>query len=90
MLVSKLLVIQQDTEQHAVQLLKQLNSRPPILKSAESSHQMERDMQAIINNSPNPLQQLSEYGQSVWLDYIQRSLIRNGALDRLIEQDGLR
>jgi len=37
----------------------------------------------------NPLQELSKYGQSAWLDYIRRSLIASGELKRLIEQDGL-
>lgn len=38
----------------------------------------------------NPLKQLQEQGQSIWLDYIQRSLITGGGLKRLIEEDGLR
>jgi transaldolase / glucose-6-phosphate isomerase len=38
----------------------------------------------------NPLKALAEFGQSVWLDYIRRSLISTGELARLIEQDGLR
>ncbi|MFM9882901.1 MAG: bifunctional transaldolase/phosoglucose isomerase [Burkholderiales bacterium] len=38
----------------------------------------------------NPLQALLGHGQSVWLDYIRRSLITSGELDRLIAQDGLR
>lgn len=38
----------------------------------------------------NPLQTLSEYGQSVWLDYIRRGLITSGELQNLIEKDGLR
>jgi transaldolase/glucose-6-phosphate isomerase len=38
----------------------------------------------------NPLRGLQQYGQSVWLDYIRRSLIASGELRRLIEQDGLR
>lgn len=37
----------------------------------------------------NPLKELAKYGQSVWLDYIRRSLITSGELKRLIEQDGL-
>lgn len=40
--------------------------------------------------SKNPLRSLSDYGQSVWLDYIRRSLILSGELRRLIEEDGLR
>lgn len=38
----------------------------------------------------NPLQALQSYGQSVWLDYIRRSLISSGELQRLVEEDGLR
>jgi transaldolase len=37
----------------------------------------------------NPLQQLANLGQSVWLDYIRRDLMTSGELNRLIEQDGL-
>ena len=38
----------------------------------------------------NPLKALQEYGQSVWLDYIRRSLLTSGELRRLVEEDGLR
>ena len=38
----------------------------------------------------NPLKELNKYGQSVWLDYIRRSLLTSGELQRLVEQDGLR
>jgi transaldolase / glucose-6-phosphate isomerase len=38
----------------------------------------------------NPLKDLLDYGQSVWLDYIRRNLITSGELKRLIEEDGLR
>lgn len=38
----------------------------------------------------NPLQELLNYGQSVWLDFIRRSLLTSGELDRLIKEDGLR
>jgi transaldolase/glucose-6-phosphate isomerase len=37
----------------------------------------------------NPLTALRDYGQSVWLDYIRRSLITSGELARLIAEDGL-
>jgi transaldolase / glucose-6-phosphate isomerase len=40
--------------------------------------------------SQNPLKALIGYGQSVWLDYIRRSLITTGELARLIDEDGLR
>ena len=38
----------------------------------------------------NPLGALQVFGQSVWLDYIRRSLITGGELRRLIDEDGLR
>ncbi len=37
----------------------------------------------------NPLMQLSQAGQSVWLDYIRRWEIASGHLKRLIDEDGL-
>lgn len=39
--------------------------------------------------SPNPLRRLAELGQSLWLDDIRRSWLRDGTLMRLIEEDGL-
>ncbi len=38
----------------------------------------------------NPLKALGELGQSIWLDYMQRSLVTTGKLQRLIEDDGLK
>lgn len=38
----------------------------------------------------NPLCQLQQHGQSVWLDYIDRRLLTSGELLRLITEDGLR
>jgi transaldolase len=38
----------------------------------------------------NPLVELHNYGQSIWLDYIRRSLITSGGLKRLVDEDGLR
>ena len=38
----------------------------------------------------NPLKELAEQGQSIWLDYIRRNLIRSGELKRLVDEDGLR
>jgi transaldolase/glucose-6-phosphate isomerase len=39
---------------------------------------------------PNPVQALQTFGQSVWLDYLRRSLFTSGAFGRLIAEDGLR
>jgi transaldolase/glucose-6-phosphate isomerase len=38
----------------------------------------------------NPLKMLQEYGQSVWLDFVSRDLLKSGGLARLIAEDGLR
>jgi transaldolase/glucose-6-phosphate isomerase len=38
----------------------------------------------------NPLIQLQKFGQSIWLDYIRRDLLKSGELQRLITEDGLR
>jgi transaldolase len=38
----------------------------------------------------NPLRKLEEFGQSIWLDYIQRQLITSGKLRSFIEEDGLK
>ena len=38
----------------------------------------------------NPLRALSDYGQSIWLDYISRRLLVSGDLKRLVEEDGVR
>jgi len=33
----------------------------------------------------NPLKQLQTFGQSIWLDYIRRDLLKGGELQRLID-----
>ena len=38
----------------------------------------------------NPLRQLEASGQAVWFDYIRRSLMPGGQLQRMVDQDGLR
>jgi transaldolase/glucose-6-phosphate isomerase len=47
----------------------------------------------VIENSKatkNPLQELLDYGQSMWLDYIRRDLFTSGKLKQMIDNDGLR
>jgi transaldolase/glucose-6-phosphate isomerase len=44
----------------------------------------------MSRSSENPLKLLSDAGQSIWLDSLRRSLIKNGELKRLIEDDGLK
>ncbi|HEB55474.1 MAG TPA: bifunctional transaldolase/phosoglucose isomerase [Gammaproteobacteria bacterium] len=38
----------------------------------------------------NPVRQLEKAGQSVWLDYIRRSLLVYGGLERLMDNDGIK
>jgi transaldolase/glucose-6-phosphate isomerase len=38
----------------------------------------------------NPLKELNEYGQSVWLDFVSRELLQSGGLTRLVADDGVR
>src|SRR5277367_3210807 len=38
----------------------------------------------------NPLRELNEFGQSVWLDFVSRDLLKSGELKRLVAEDGLR
>lgn len=37
----------------------------------------------------NPLQEIKVLGQSIWLDYIQRDILENGEVAKMIEKDGL-
>jgi transaldolase len=37
----------------------------------------------------SPLQQLSDLGQSVWIDYLSRDLLETGELARLIDEDAV-
>lgn len=38
----------------------------------------------------NPLLKIQDFGQSIWLDYIDRDMLDSGELKQLIEEDGLR
>ncbi len=38
----------------------------------------------------NPLRTLQEFGQSVWLDFVSRDLLKSGGLARLVAEDGIR
>jgi transaldolase len=38
----------------------------------------------------NRLKKLEEHGQSVWLDFIRRSLLTGGGLERLVREDGVK
>ncbi len=40
-------------------------------------------------SASNPLVAARQQGQSLWLDFIQRSMLSNGELEKLIQQDGI-
>jgi transaldolase / glucose-6-phosphate isomerase len=48
------------------------------------------DAQTTHAGLPNPIRALQTFGQSVWLDYLRRSLFTSGEFRRLILEDGLR
>jgi len=57
----------------------------------EAERPVDTDNAVAAAGAPeNPLVALVTLGQSIWLDYITRDLVRGGELRRLIEQDGLR
>ena len=45
------------------------------------------DMQS---ETSNPLKALEQFGQSPWLDFIERQFLAEGKLQKMIEQDGLK
>jgi transaldolase/glucose-6-phosphate isomerase len=42
------------------------------------------------NETSNPLKSLEQFGQSPWLDFIERQFLTEGKLQPMIEQDGLK
>lgn len=38
----------------------------------------------------NKVKQIHDFGQSIWLDFIERKLIQSGELKKLIDEDGIR
>jgi len=47
-------------------------------------------VETSVKEKLNPLKALTEFGQSIWLDYIRRSLITSGELRNMIREDDLR
>src|SRR3984885_2305590 len=47
-------------------------------------------MNDMPSGTTNPLQTLEQFGQSPWLDFIQRSFLADGRLQTLIDRDGLK
>src|SRR5436190_607809 len=69
---------------------------PGLAKNARQGRATDREVTmqptGIVETAKatNPLKDLLNFGQSVWLDYIRRDLITSGELKRLIDEDGLR
>jgi transaldolase len=38
----------------------------------------------------NNVKQIHDFGQSIWLDFIDREIIASGKLQKLIDEDGVR
>src|SRR2546426_1572508 len=51
---------------------------------------MGSDRTGTTATAKNPLLALIDLGQSVWYDYLRRSLISSGELEHLVTEDGLR
>ena len=47
-------------------------------------------MATLAVEKKNPLRAVAQLGQSIWLDYIRRTLITSGELRRLVDDDDLR
>lgn len=47
-------------------------------------------MPTLAVEKKNPLRAVAQLGQSIWLDYIRRTLITSGELKRLVDEDDLR
>src|SRR3954468_23134137 len=47
-------------------------------------------MTMLAVEKKNPLRAVAALGQSIWLDYIRRTLITSGELKRLVDEDDLR
>jgi transaldolase/glucose-6-phosphate isomerase len=45
---------------------------------------------ADVGDAANTITALERYGQSVWLDYLRRSLFTSGEFKRLVDDDGVR
>ncbi len=58
----------------------------PVVYSADSGSKINSKENVMTGNS---LLKLHTLGQSIWLDYIQRGMLDNGEIERMIEVDGL-
>jgi transaldolase / glucose-6-phosphate isomerase len=59
--------------------------------SPADAHAAQLEPHEVRRTAPtNPILALQTFGQSVWLDYLRRSLFTSGEFERLIGEDGLR
>ena len=62
-----------------------------MIHSSTDARAAQSEPHAAPNAEPtNPIRALQTFGQSVWLDYLRRSLFTSGEFRRLIAEDGLR
>ncbi len=48
------------------------------------------NFKTIITMETNKVKQIHSFGQSIWLDFIDRAIISSGNLQKLIDEDGVR
>ncbi|MGI4976752.1 MAG: bifunctional transaldolase/phosoglucose isomerase, partial [Janthinobacterium lividum] len=61
----------------------------PDSNSATSGPDTQSDNPGAGTGRESPLRRLGEHGQSVWLDFIRRSFLADGSLQKLVDEDGL-
>ena len=62
------------------------NTTPDVIAERSSASSAADNRGKVVN----PIKALQGFGQSVWLDYLRRSLFTSGEFGRLITEDGLR
>jgi len=45
---------------------------------------------SVMTQVKNTIEQIREYGQSIWMDYLDRELIESGELKRKVDEEGIR
>lgn len=56
----------------------------------EKPEKSEHERESEAGGNKNPLQRMSEFGQSIWYDNISRAMLQSGALQKMIDEDDLR
>ncbi len=65
-------------------------ARPDLQRSPRFQLKFGECSMTTTKQETNRLKQLTKQGQSIWLDFIRRSYVRNGDLRKLVDEDGLR